>query len=618
MTGTDSMASPPLPAIMTYFEDLSLEHSALPRVWNIAPSESKDTPVVILEASTGRRIPYWAELDHNSDDPTTGGQQNRTLMIWPAFRLEDGERYIVAMRGLKNSENELVEPSPGFAALRDNATTDDPAIEGRRDYFGLHIFSVLSDHGVEHSELQIAWDFTVMSTKQITTRMLNMRDDALSRIEWKHGGVRYRLESITDDLNDHTARRIEGSLFVPWYLNKLLPGPRVRIETQWDNHLMPVYQGHQPVYFEMVIPHSVANGTKGPRLMQYGHGLFEGIFEIDINLTQPLWDEWGFVVGGVNWLGMCSEDLETIVNIVASNLTNFVAIPERLHQGVLNALYYQHLLRSPAFLKDERIWVFDGKSSVLPDPAPQAHYWGISLGGIMGSVFMSLSTNITHGVCNAPGFPFELILPRSSDFESFRQVLVQRYQNNLDIVLIYAFAQMVFTPITPSGYLHHMARDPLPGTPKHSVLIQYGLGDWEVSWLGAQQMGRSLDAVMYESNVAEYNESVYSAHFIKDDVTINTFEDPGHVMIQGWNFDEPEMPFVNLPPNEGDNVHRWTSLQHEAQAATIKFYDEGIIENVCGGACQGTKPMSANVTHDPRSWHEQQKKVGEYARKYVY
>ena len=244
------------------------------------------------------------------------------------------------------------------------------------------------------------------------------------------------------------------------------------------------------------------------------------------------------------------------------------------------------------------------------------HNSGISLGGIMGSVFMSLSTNITHGVCNVPGFPFELLLPRADDFNTFRLLLQQRYENNVDMLLIYAFAQMVFTRITPSGYLHHLNRDPLIGTPKHNVLIQYGLGDWQVSWLGAQQMGRSLDAVMYESNVAEYNESVYSKHFIKDDVTINTFEDPGHVMIQGWNFNEPQMPFVNLPPNQGDNVHQWSAQQYEAQEAAIRFYEEGIIANACGGPCNGKKPGIAIEEYDPRSWHVNKESLRKAALKY--
>lgn len=76
----------PLPSILTYFDDLSLENSNLPRLWNIADSAQQDTPIIILEASTMRRITYWAELDHNSDDPVTGYQQNRTFMVWPSER----------------------------------------------------------------------------------------------------------------------------------------------------------------------------------------------------------------------------------------------------------------------------------------------------------------------------------------------------------------------------------------------------------------------------------------------------------------------------------------------------------------------------------------------------
>merc|ERR1712032_1526345 len=134
-------------------------------------------------------------------------------------------------------------------------------------------------------------------------------------------------------------------------------------------------------------------------------------------------------------------------------------------------------------------------------------------------------------------------------------------------------------------------------------------GDWQVTWLGTQQMGRSIGAIMYESNVAEYNESIYSMDFVKDDFTINTFEDPGHAMIQGWNFGEPQVPFVNLPPNEGDNVHQWSAQQFEAQVAAWKFYEEGIIENVCGGPCNGKKPRVEQTEFDPRSWHVNKAKM---------
>ena len=61
---------------------------------------------------------------------------------------------------------------------------------------------------------------------------------------------------------------------------------------QWDNPLMPVYQGTSDVHFELVIPYSVANGSKKAKFLQYGHGLFDGVFEIMLDVTQPIWDEW--------------------------------------------------------------------------------------------------------------------------------------------------------------------------------------------------------------------------------------------------------------------------------------------------------------------------------------
>ena len=457
---------------------------------------------------------------------------------------------------------------------------------------------------MDRDTLQIAWDFTVMSTKQQTTRMINMRDDALSRIDWDNGGVNYRIVLVEDNYNDYTARRVNGLMTVPWYLNKRLPGSDVRMMTQWDNPLMPVYQGTQEVHFELIIPYSVANGSLPGKFLQYGHGLFDGIFEILLDVTQPIWDEWGYMVGGVNWLGMCFEDVGAITDIISTNLTNFPAVPDRLHQGMLDALYYQELLISPRFLNDSRIWNFADVGSVVPEQH-QSHYWGISLGGIMGSVFMSLATNITHGVCNVPGFPFELLLPRSTDFDQFRDILRTRYRNNLDVLLVYSMSQLLWNRLSPSGYLHHMIRNPLIGTPVHNVLIQYSLGDHQVSWLGAEQMGRSLNASMYVSNVPEYNESLYAANTLQDTDVIDTWADPGHVMIQGWDYGQPQVPFVNLPPREGSDTHQWTGQQEDAQQAAWIFYEQGLITNQCKGPCKGEKPLNIdNRKYHPNSWHE--------------
>ena len=75
----------PLPNILAYFDDLSIDNCA--RLWNISQSNDIDSPVIILHTKTLKRIPHWVELDHSSDQPITGNEPNRTLMIWPAQRL---------------------------------------------------------------------------------------------------------------------------------------------------------------------------------------------------------------------------------------------------------------------------------------------------------------------------------------------------------------------------------------------------------------------------------------------------------------------------------------------------------------------------------------------------
>ena len=40
--------------------------------------------------------------------------------------------------------------------------------------------------------------------------------------------------------------------------------------------------------------------------------------------------------------------------------------------------------------------------------------------------------------------------------------------------------QMLWDRLEPAGYLSHISDEPLPNTPRHRVLIHYGLGDAQV------------------------------------------------------------------------------------------------------------------------------------------
>eukprot|EP01084_Bolivina_argentea_P060610 110719_1 len=202
----------PIPSILTYWNDLSISNCA--PLWNISQSQEPNSPIIILDPVTNKRIAHWTELDHSSDTEFTK-EKNKTLMIWPYRRLEDGGNYIVAIRDLKTTGGQLIQPSTAFKDLRDNITTNNAAIESRRTRYNNYIFPKLEANDIDISTLQLAWEFTIMSTKTQTNTMITMRDDAFNRIQNKN--VEYRITDIKQNSYNNIAREVLGKMKVPWY-----------------------------------------------------------------------------------------------------------------------------------------------------------------------------------------------------------------------------------------------------------------------------------------------------------------------------------------------------------------------------------------------------------------
>lgn len=139
----------PLGSILTYFAELSLNE--LPQLWSIGRSVEKRSPSILLEVETGRLIPHWTELDRSSDGSS---DDRRALLMWPAFRLRSGSRYIVAYRNLKQLNGSAVEPSPAFLQLRDKLPSSNPDVNERRALFET-IFSALEQSGTLASRLPL-------------------------------------------------------------------------------------------------------------------------------------------------------------------------------------------------------------------------------------------------------------------------------------------------------------------------------------------------------------------------------------------------------------------------------------------------------------------------------
>jgi len=76
-----------------------------------------DAPIVLLDADTGERHPYWAELDEHPVTLEEG--HDRTLIVRPLVNFREGHRCIVSLRDLRDEAGNELAASPAFTALRD-------------------------------------------------------------------------------------------------------------------------------------------------------------------------------------------------------------------------------------------------------------------------------------------------------------------------------------------------------------------------------------------------------------------------------------------------------------------------------------------------------------------
>eukprot|EP00041_Stephanoeca_diplocostata_P006054 m.74074 g.74074 ORF g.74074 m.74074 type:complete len:677 (-) comp16145_c0_seq1:149-2179(-) len=565
----------PLPQITTYFPDLSdaTLPKHCPRFWNQNISLSDTSCTVLLDAITGERVAHWIEVDQSF-----GGDANtrNVLTMWPAARLKGGHRYIVGIHGLTNTSGRLVQPSEYFVAMRRG---DERVGTLARRLAMADVFAAIERHGhVGRDTLQVAWDFTVGTRERITQRMLGVRDDALERVGQE--GPTYIITSIENYPNNFTARQIKGIMSVPMYLNIRGPNKAARLVVDADGN--PVYQGDTYATFEVVIPNSLVGSGRVGRFVQFGHGMFSDKSDVEIEYLAEEADRFGYVLFACDWIGFAAEDQLAIAIILLEDLANFPMIPDRLTQALVHQLCLMRMMTG-RFTNEEAFRTVNDQT-VLVDPA-QRSYLGISMGGIMGGLYMSVSTDVERGALIVPGAPFTMLLPRSTGFQSLGDILLARYPDHADVMAILTALQLLLDRALSEGFLDGLAggKQPLPNTPPHRVIVQYATGDPLVTWLGAQTMARSIEGMgMFRSNIHIGNQTRFGFNIYEDDDVVTT----GSAIV-GFDFGAPldNIPFSNTPCAEATNSHEFPGRNYIAQDMVQRFLTTGEIVNTCGGKC---------------------------------
>ncbi|HLJ98980.1 MAG TPA: hypothetical protein VKU39_03625 [Streptosporangiaceae bacterium] len=553
--------------------DLAASHVA--SITDIGSSLAPGAPIVLLDTRTGHRVPYWAEPDSTDPDPV-----GRAILIHPAYRLADGTTYIVAIRNLATASGQPVAVPAGFQAML--GATAPAAQPLRTRWFQLrHVFRYLAEHGVMTQSLDQAWQFTTASSRDLTGQALHMRDEAFAALGGRAPAVTVtKVTSFTQARNPMVARIVDGYVAVPSYLNAPggPPGSTLHFTSgQLYANPAQIPGNTQQAQFECVIPQG-ALAAAARNVLLFGHGLLQDqtiVSNHSIELEAAEHDE---IVCGADWLGLSAQDVPTLIGL-AQDLSRFSTVPDRMQQAYLDFLFLgRAMIRADGLAAQHAFRTAQGRPVIAASPRLQ--YAGYSLGGIQGSALATLAQDFTRAALYVPGSEFSLMIERSVDFAPFAALIAKTYPSRLDIQIGIALMQMLWDRGEPDGYVDHLLRDPLPGTPVKRVLIQEVFGDHQVPNIATETLVRTLGIPAYTPELQPGRGSdvlpFWGIGAIPD------FPYHGSALFM-WDSGSPRPPVANVPPTAGHDPHDDLSVTPAPQELGADFLLTGELLDVCGG-----------------------------------
>ncbi len=448
------------------------------------------------------------------------------LLIRPAANFVEGARYIVALRSLRDANGELLETTPEFRVYRDNLASSIPMVQARRAHFE-EIFRLLGTAGISRAELNLAWDFTVISRENLTGRLQHMVQESVAWMDGElasprpglpastpldpvtvpvqesglntlqagagaHAGA-WRITSINEAQQpEEIQRTVKGLIKVPGYMTPPggITGSRMYFDPVDGDGLPDRVGGEalQEASFTCRIPKS-ASAANPARPSLYGHGLLGGQGEVESSHVRRMGLDGNLMFCGMDWIGMSTQDVPQAAAILL-DFSNFPLLADRTQQGILQFIMMGYLLNQEnGIVTDPAFHDAAGKPLFSPR---EVFYDGNSQGGIMGGAVVAMSPNIRRGVLGVPGMNYSTLLRRSVDFDGYGAIMYTAYPNSLDQSFLLSMVQMLWDRGESSGYFNTLADQP-----EKAVLLHVGYGDHQVADIAADAMARTAGAKVY-------------------------------------------------------------------------------------------------------------------------
>lgn len=430
-----------------------VDADALPG-WDTPPSPDASAFFVDLDTST--RLPAMAELDAHPD------AVEPSLLIRPLLALPPGHEVAVVLTTAAAPRTERFDD-----LTRGRGPTE--LADATRD-----LLDRLEQADVDPDAVSLAWSVPIADGLAPTRSALDVRDAA--DVSWTLDEVREG-----DDADDGAYRSVRGTLTVTGVLDeegRLALDPvtgQVQRTGTWQTELA------------IHIPDGVQEADAGTvPVALFGHGIFNSprrYFDGSAGPAVPtIAERGGVILVGVPWRGLARADL-ALASEVAGDIGQLPRLTGALVQSQVAARQLAEALRDGDLLDEP---VFEGVSGQSLPRRDRLGYFGISLGGIQGALFVGLGAPVDAAVLHVPGAMWSTMLERSSNFSLLETPLVRRVPDAAERQQLYAWTQLHWDRADP---LLAAATWPADAPP---VLLQEALHDEQVPNLTTRALARTL------------------------------------------------------------------------------------------------------------------------------
>jgi len=537
----------------------------LPGMDKIADSITDKSPIWIFNMSTGKKVPFWAELDENGEK-----EEVKPLILRPAQVLAFDTRHAIVVRtSLKDASGGAHTAPAPFKQVLDGGSITDPTLKAEAARLA-PVITFLTGKGIKKADMVLAWDFHTASKAFVRGNLINMVKEARAKLP--SSGPKFTITKAEDTTSDtNMMRYVLGKMTVPSFLVSDAGDAMLKLDAKGK----PVYRGDQQFEFRINIPRCAAKATKPLPILYYGLGLFSWPeTDMDASFDRLFPNKLCMITASTAWIGLSEKDLPYVITkIVTEDFSNLPIITDRLQQAHVNFHALVKLMQGD-LLKDKSMLV-NGKP--IAD-GKERYYVGISNGGIQGVAFAALEPDISRFVFNVSGGFWSLMIQRSSNFVALGIMLEARYPKMLDRAILVSTSQHLWDLTDPASFASMLVTEPLTGHPKKLIMYQESIEDDQVPTISTRSVARSMGIPQLTPNVAPIFGLTQKAG-------------PLDSAFMQWDLKLPYRTTKNNTPSpkpkeSKDSPHLMLREKDTCINSWKKFFTAtGKVENPCKGAC---------------------------------